>query len=293
MLITLRKFLWGLPLLVLACRPGGLSPAEANFGEATDRGTVSSDLVPEASGLVVSRRDGSFLWTHNDSGYPTHLYLLDATGQVTQTLEVNGSISADWEDLAASRRDGQPTLYVADIGNQADQSGGYAIYRLPEPDVLLTGLQRSAPVDKITFRYPGNRSLDAECLLVDHATQDLYVITKEENTCGLYRLPYPQSTTAAMTAELVTPLPYSNITAGDISADNQEIIIKNYTSVYYWKRRSGEAIGTALQRPARTLPYVPEPQGEGLAFATDGKGYYTISERRNGILPKLLFYPRK
>ena len=36
----------------------------------------------------------------------------DATGQVTQTLEVSGSTPADWEDLAASQHQGQPTLYV-------------------------------------------------------------------------------------------------------------------------------------------------------------------------------------
>ena len=275
MLIRFRKFLWLLPVLLPACQPDEAPQAEASFGEGIDRGTVASDLVPEASGLIASRRSGAFLWTHNDSGYPSHLYLLDATGQVTQTLEVSGSTPADWEDLAASQHQGQPTLYVADIGNQADHTDGYVIYRIPEPDVAATGLQRSAPADKITFRYPDNRRLDAECLLVDHATQDLYVISKEEGSCGLYRLPYPQSTSATTTAELVATLPYSSLTAGDISADNQEIIIKNYTTVYYWKRRSGEALAAALQRPPKLLPYVPEPQGEGLAIATDGKGYYT------------------
>jgi len=45
--------------------------------------------------------------------------------------------------------------------------------------------------------------------------------------------------------------------------------------------------------PATRLPYGKEPQGEAIAWDTEGKGFYTLSEERKQIPAKLYFYPRK
>ena len=76
--------------------------------------------------------------------------------------------------------------------------------------------------------------------------------------------------------------------AGDISQNGQQVLLKSYTKVYYWKRTSSaEPIWQTLQRSPSILPYTLEPQGEAIGFTIDGAGYYTVSE---GVHAKLYYY---
>jgi hypothetical protein len=79
--------------------------------------------------------------------------------------------------------------------------------------------------------------------------------------------------------------------AGDISI-NDEILLKTYDNIYYWKRQQGESIYQTLAKQPKILPYKPEPQGESITWKTDGNGYFTLSERNGAIIPDLLFYKR-
>lgn len=81
--------------------------------------------------------------------------------------------------------------------------------------------------------------------------------------------------------------------AGDISMDGTQILIKNYLVVFYWERDPSESIPEALARNPVILPYKPEPQGEAIAFAPNGKSYFTLSEKRSGIDPVLYRYYKK
>ena len=82
------------------------------------------------------------------------------------------------------------------------------------------------------------------------------------------------------------------ITAGDISRDGKEILLKVYDAVYYWKVNGQESISKTLKRTPLLLPYTPEPQGEGICWSSDNNGYYTISEIRYKVMPRLNYYPR-
>ena len=148
-------------------------------------------------------------------------------------------------------------------------------------------------VDKITFQYPeGPR--DAECILLDPATKDIYIVTKREAMVRVYQLPYPQSTTSTIQAKFMVELPYTYITSGGISPDGREIVLKNYYDVLYWQRKNNESIIAALSRPFdKTLPYIREPQGEGFCFDKEAKGYYTISEIYTAASVNLYYYGRK
>ena len=82
------------------------------------------------------------------------------------------------------------------------------------------------------------------------------------------------------------------VTAGDISPSGSEILLKTYTTIYYWQRKMSQSIGEALTATPQILPYIPEPQGEAISWALDNSGYYTISEERYAIPAHLYFYPR-
>ncbi len=97
---------------------------------------------------------------------------------------------------------------------------------------------------------------------------------------NIYRLAYPQSTSATIIAEKIGTIPSVIFTTdGSISYDGNEILIRNYTSVFYWQRKTGETIGqTLLQAPKKTLITAAEPQAEGISFDREAKGFYTMGE---------------
>ncbi len=271
-------------------------PSEFRFGERELAGHLADDRVDEASGLAASRRNPGVLWTHNDSGDKPRLFALDAKGRHLGVYTLLGAEARDWEDIALGPGP-EPRLhylYVADCGDNKARHDVKVIYRLPEPVVRADQAPIESAlggVEAIHFRYPDGPR-DAETLMVDPATADLYVISKREQAVRVYRAAFPQLTDAVITLEALGKLPLNGVTAGDISADANEVLVKTYEAVHYWPRLPGQDLGEALQEPPRRLPYYPEPQGEAIAWHPAAGGYYTLSEERESIPAMLYFYPR-
>ena len=268
------------------------------------RGTLSAQtLVPtqlcvlpqiahESSGVVCNNT--SNVWTHNDSGDIARIFLTDQNAKDRGTFVIDGANNRDWEDIAIADFSDGTYIYMGDIGdNNANNLKSY-IYRFKEP--TLTNPQKGnytiAGAEKITYQYPDGPR-DAETLMIDPQTKDIYICSKRETKNRIYRLPYPQSTTSIITAEFIEEVNLTYATGGEISPDGQEILIRNYTSIFYWKRQTNESIADALKRAYRTLPYKVEPQGEAVCWAADAAGYYTTSESGNGVFPRLYYYSKK
>ena len=83
------------------------------------------------------------------------------------------------------------------------------------------------------------------------------------------------------------------IVSADITDDGKEVLVKNYSAIYYYKRVANETIEQALAKPYATLSYKVEPQGEAISFAQDGSGFFTISEKAFWNNVQLYFYKRK
>lgn len=285
---------------VTACwEKNPVTPGEKSqdFQIVPKRFPVAPGLMDEASGLADSRTISGYLWTHEDAGSPAELFLLSHDGRDVRRYALPGVRNIDWEDIAVG---GGPEkdvsyLYVGDIGNNDANPvfDTHMIYRMPELKKLDEGFSPDK-IAQIRFRYPEGTP-DAETLLLDPITKDLFVITKELEGARLYRLPYPQATEGTMTAELIGNVPALLLaTGGDISADGQEILIRNYTNIYYWKRKAGESIGQTLMRAAdKPVPYSLEPQGEAVCFDREMNGYYTLSEKRNAASVSLQYFGRK
>lgn len=236
------------------------------------------------------------LWTHNDSGNPAEIFLIDGTGKLKCTIHFPGLKNRDWEEIAIGAGP-DPTknyLYIGEIG---DNNAAYAykfIYRIEEP-VIRGSIKDSSLtiVDEIKFRL-SDGARDTEAMTIDPVTKEIFIFSKRESQVNLYKLSGPLSTTETMTAEKVLErLPFTLIVAADISKDGSEILAKNYDQVFYWKRLPGESIETAIAKTPFTLPYAAEPQGEAIAFDREGTGYYTISEWKKKVPQDLYFYKRR
>lgn len=292
---------FGLGTLLVSCNwfgGGGIvTPKETplpSFESVPKKYPIVKGIADEASGIAASQTMPNYVWLHEDGNKAPNIYLFDNQGnyQVTYNLPLE---NRDWEDMCISKgpKEGVSYVYLGEIGDNQAIYDGYAVYRFEEPKSITSKITQ---VDKISFRYPDNKKYDAEALMVDPLTKDIYIVTKREFNVRMYRLPYPQSTTETMTAEFVQTLQLTAITAADISPDGQEIILKSYDAAYYWRRKKDESIATTLTRIRDVgLPYTVEPQGEAICFDKDGKGYFTVSERLEAQTTNtpLYYYSRK
>ncbi len=249
--------------------------------------------IPEVSGIADSRTISDHLWAHEDSGNPPQLFLVKHEGFVTDSFMVAGARNRDWEDITVGKGpdDALTYLYIGDIGDNNSQYTDYTIYRIPEPKAL--GEPDITVYDSLKFTYPDG-SHDAEALLVDDATKDIFIITKRDAVSKLYKIPYPQDTQNMNQAVHVADLKYSGVVSASLSLAGTEVLVKTYTNLYYYLRPAGEGLEVTLEKtPTDTLAYELEPQGEAVAFTKSNSGFFTYSEKGlSETFPTLLFYRR-
>jgi hypothetical protein len=253
--------------------------------------------IGEASGVVSGRKNPGLVYMHEDSGNRNVVFVYDTLGQLVGEWVLVGIGNRDWEDIAIGPgpEAGETYIYVGDIGDNRGVRDFINIYRFPEPEVP-SGAQQTpfktniSNVETIRVKYPDGPR-DAETLMIDPKTKDLVIVTKREVQVHVYQLPYPQKVDGTETPIFFRgKLPFRTITAGDISPDGSEIMIKDYGTIYHWNTTSQGIVSTLfLQEPTRPA-YIPEVQGEALGWSYDGNGYFTITEIENHQVDALLRY---
>ncbi len=261
------------------------------FDKGKSLGTNKNKHLEEASGLVASASNPGYLWSHNDSGHSAKISLLDQEASTKKTYILDKIENRDWEDIALGPGPGANTqyLYLGDIGDNLARYDVKYIYRFPEP--LLDASEIISDFDTLMVKL-SDEIRDTETLMIDPISKNLYLVSKRQKKVGLYEITYP-FTADTLIAERVVDLDLKNINGGSISTLGDEVLLRNYEHIYYWKKTSNETIVDLLKKPAIELQYDPEPQGESIAWAQDGSGFFTLSENAKGERAKLYFYKRK
>lgn len=256
-------------------------------------GEKESTLLEEASGLAVSHSNSNILWSHNDKGHANHVFLVGDKGEDYGYYTLQGAGNRDWEDTCIGPGEEENTSYVY-IGEIGDNNGVYSsvfIYSFKEPDLTNEEKQEvrtisNDEVSKVEYTYPDGPR-DAETLMIDPWTRDLYIVSKRTKKSILYRAKFPHTSGKL---EKLAVFPFNWAVGGDISSDGKKIAIKDKYNIYYWEREEGQSIVDALSVKPQKLPYIKEPQGEAFAWSLDGKSYFTLSEDSPGIKTELYFY---
>ncbi len=255
-------------------------------------------FLDEVSGLAQSRTNPGVFWVHNDSGDEPRIYAVGRSGAWLGTYTLAGAAAIDWEDMAIGpAADGRSYLYLADIGDNNGRRPSVRVYRVNEPVVGANQSPVMGTLSSVTaydFVYD-NGPRDAEGFMVDPLTNDFYIVSKREPEGNhLYRAVSP-SDSRMNTLTRVGRFSTTGTTGADISPDGLEVLIRRYSSTIdassppatagsYWSRRDASvSLVTLLQQPGQTVPLVAEMQGEAIAFAADGRGFYTTSE--HGSIP--------
>lgn len=246
---------------------------------------IKRGVIPEASGIADSKSNAGYLWVQQDSGNPPSIYLLKHDGTITDSVFIEGATNRDWEDMA---RVGDE-LYIGDIGDNNAVHSKSTFYCFTEP---APGTHKVTSFKVINFKY-SDGPRDAEAFLVDPGTKDIYIITKREEKSKVYKLVYPQSTTSLNEAVFVDNLPFNGVVSAAIAPNAKEIIVKTYTTLYYYTKDATQSVAAALEKQPSTLDYQVELQGEAVGFRVDNKGFYTLSEKAFNVAPALHYYKRK
>lgn len=287
----IRNWYLLLVFTLAACHKKEISPNTLPFEATPFSKQITPGLIDEASGIADSKANPGYIWVEQDSGNPNDIALISDSGHVLKSINIRSAINRDWEDicLAGGPAAGTNYLYIGDIGDNNQVYTQYTIYRLPEPSQSVDTV---STFDSISFKYPDG-SHDAEALVVDNVSKNIYVITKRDASSRIYKLNYPQSTNSLNTAVFCSALDFNGVTSTAISPSG-EIVVKTYTTIYYWKNASNQNIEDVLKTPPVKLDYQFEPQGEGICFRNDNSGFYTLSERPSVIAyVNLNFYKRK
>lgn len=293
-------------------------------------GSANSDVLledplgrKEISGVVASIKNPDLLWAIEDSDNAASLLAVGTDGSDRGDWILPGATNVDWEDMAAATIGGQEFIYVGDFGDNFAARSQQAIYRVREPLVTgnFGGVVPFGDIEKISVQYPENppgergagspgipARRDAEGMIVDPATGDIYVFSKREFRCRIFRLAHQESYTGLQTLEYIGEMPalirdsVGTTTAVDISRDGLEVAIRNFEHIFFYRR---DDLTTSLAdlltgRQVEELPFVGsapyplgEPKGEAIWFSANGDAIFTLGENLSRSVNVPLFeYPR-
>ncbi|WP_169951630.1 hypothetical protein [Microbispora sp. H11081] len=223
--------------------------------------------IDESSGLYASALHEGVVWTVNDGEGPVRLFAAGPDGRTRAVVTLAGVTGVDTEALGgAVDEDGASWIYVGDIGGvPKPRPDGILVHRFAEPDTLVT---QAVPSTTYRLVYPDGQH-DAEALLVDPNTRQLYVVTKSDQGGDLYSAPL------ALSAEGTNPLTHvakiPQVVSDGLITAKGAVVLRGYNKIRVWDKPGGQ-VSWVIDLPQ-------QPQGEGLALSADGSALLISSEQ--------------
>jgi len=278
-------------LFCLLLAGGGSRCSAQSFAAAARQGIVTAPEIREASGIVASRQNPGVLWTHNDSGFGGSVFALSTNGALLGRYYAPTAFGGNYEDIAIGPGPNPEHhyIYLGDIGDDFFSRFSIRVFRFPEPAIYL--YQSNSPpilpavtAQEIELLYPDG-PFDAEGLMVDPLTGDLFIVTKQDPNARLYH-----ATRAQLDGGGPVPLTFvremsfsgfRSVSAADISPDGRLIAMRRNGRAWIWNRALTQTVSNALAVSGITGQVATNPEdvnGEAIGFHPTGLGYYTISE---------------
>ena len=277
-------------LAVVAFLPAAASAAPAQLF------TFRDPQIAESSGIVASATRDDVFFTHNDSGDTARFFAVDRYGCTIGVFTAPGVTATDWEDIA---RGPGNSLWIGDIGDNNAVRNEIVVHRFDAPAVgaLTDGggcppaIEQMVAPASYRLRFEDGPH-DAETLLVDPSTAQVFIITKSFTAGALYAAPNPLNAgdvnVLRKVADVATP---AFATGGDISSNGQEVAVRNYSGIDIRTIPNGNL--AAAFAPGAPVQHLDAPdtgkQGEGLGFTRTGRNLLTSSE---GVSAPVYLIPR-
>ncbi len=230
--------------------------------------------LTEISGMAPSKLHPGVMWVHNDSGDKARLYALQLSDcRVVGELTLRDVSPRDFEGLAAGVDvRGRSVLWVGDIGDNRDSWSDVSIYRIREPKRLGN---KSAQVQRYRFNYE-DRPHNAETILADPASQQLWIVTKQLASGSIYALPKKLKKSGINIAKKVGSTT-GLITDGAIKPDGTTFVLRDYFDAQFFRGLPAGVLAEKVELPA-------QPQGEAIAWLPGENAVVIASEGDNRLM---------
>lgn len=230
----------------------------------------ANDTLEEISGLAASIKHPGILWAHNDSGDGPRIYAVSNTScEIQATITLGGVDPRDVEAIAMGRNsDGDPVIWVGDIGDNLGTWTNVRLYRIPEPNSI-----KNQTIQAKTYNLTyADGPRDAEGLLVDPRPGGRIWITTKRMAAdgGLYALPKSFISDGFGTAKRVGSVPPMT-TDASFAPDGKSFVIRTYLGAELFQGVPPGTDGQTIGLPLQT-------QGEAITFSSAGTGLYAASE---------------
>jgi hypothetical protein len=241
-------------------------------------GRFDARAIPEASGIVRSRRHPGIFWVHNDSGNAPLLFAVRGDGRIVRRFWL-AIPNLDWEDIAI---DDQGHLYLGDIGNNAGLLRVRTIYRLDEPDPSAPeGGDRDRPLAAsrtVSYSLPPSNRFDAESLVFDRGTAIVIAKYLDGREAELFAVPFDPPAPAPAPVRSIGRLPgfTEPATGADLSADGTRLAVCSYGVTRIYRRKAEPD----AWEPLAEVRYAPLPI-EGITW--DGRDLILAAEEARGL----------
>ena len=187
--------------------------------------TIKDDRIKDPSGFAKSQKHDDLYWTANATTDGVRVFGLDTTGR----LKVELGFKAQVQDIEAVGVDRDGTIYIADIGDNKVNRDMIEIYTIPEPASLKDS--DSVKYHRFDFTYPDGPH-DAETLLVEPGTSQLYIVTKStKGTGAIYAAPPAPTRQGTNELSKLAPAPSGVITDGTFLPDGQRVVLRTNLDV--------------------------------------------------------------
>jgi hypothetical protein len=248
-------------------------------GPLESLGTLDQKRIPEASGIVKSRRYREIFWVHNDSGNPPSLFAIRRDGRIVREFRLEVP-NIDWEDIAI---DDQGHLYLGDIGNNGGVLPIRAVYRIDEPDPAVA-LDRPLRASAVTFyAFPTKERFDTEGLVYDRGTAILVAKYLDRRPAVLFTISLDKPAPLLRPAhpEWSGPLPeFTEPATGAALSERRDLLAvcsSDVTRVYEPDERARWRLLSEVRYPSQAIEGIAW-DGRDLVLVAEGGGLYRLAE---------------
>ncbi|WP_433216651.1 hypothetical protein ACQP00_08195 [Dactylosporangium sp. CS-047395] len=263
--------------------------------------TPSSKDVNEISGLVA-KPDGGYYAIQDSQLEPARakIYVLDDACKLTKTIKYDPGRALDPEDAALDKNG---TLFVADIGDNDESSGGS---KNPRPTVAVWTLTAGATTPVINrLVYPDGKKHDAEAMLLGGdglpviitkaAPNEIYVpegplVPNTKDGVKLRKAGDFKALVDTKTSNPLALLGWKLVTGAASSPDGSKVVVRTMSDAYEFDVAGGDVVKALTTGKPRITPLPNELQGEAITYTPDGKNYVTASDVESSKKAPLLKY---
>ncbi|WP_037348920.1 hypothetical protein [Sediminibacter sp. Hel_I_10] len=224
--------------------------------------------MKEASALEYTAND-RLLWVIEDAGNPNTLFALDGKGQLSKTLEVEGAINTDWEDLAS---DSEGNVYIGDFGNNGKDREDFQIYKVERPGKE----DKTCKAETIAFKLPEDmESMDFEAFFL--FKNRFYIFSKDDKHGVMISV---ENNIGNQVAKEVIKFnldgKHDKVTSADISANGKTVVLLNHEKVWKLTNFKSDAF---FEGTVEVIGFDHDSQKEGIVFIRENEVLITDEQK--------------